>query len=198
VRIRFLKLSEDFTWDNVEAAGWSIGELCSGLTCACLPTFRPLVGRWFPALSTRNRSNMQYYANNKGSSYNTEMSSKSRDRDRCKHNRDLSSSGSNNGLFCKDTKYDLERADSGDNTDNVLGLHSAREDLRSQAGQEASSGLRENSARGLVTTEIVADPHGTTPRSIAKHLPIQVKCDIVQTSSPRIGLVDRGPPVPEK
>ncbi|KAH6682139.1 hypothetical protein F5X68DRAFT_263167 [Plectosphaerella plurivora] len=41
VRIRFLRLSPDFTLTNVEAACWSVGELCAGLTCACLPTIRP-------------------------------------------------------------------------------------------------------------------------------------------------------------
>ncbi|KAH7349622.1 hypothetical protein B0T11DRAFT_289572 [Plectosphaerella cucumerina] len=42
VRLKFLRLTEDFTWVNVEAAGWSIGELCCGITCACLATLRPL------------------------------------------------------------------------------------------------------------------------------------------------------------
>jgi hypothetical protein len=55
-----LKLSEDLTWDNIESAGWSVGELCSGLTCACLPTFRPLLGKWFPGLSTRVHATGKY------------------------------------------------------------------------------------------------------------------------------------------
>ena len=63
VRIRFLQLNEDFTWANVEAAGWSVGELCSGITCACLPTFRPLLSRAFPGLSSRLHGD-KYHRNN--------------------------------------------------------------------------------------------------------------------------------------
>jgi hypothetical protein len=70
VRIRFLKLTEDFTWDNVESAGWSIGELCSGITCACLPTFRPLLSRYFPGLSTRLTRDSNSYYRSGGSSDN--------------------------------------------------------------------------------------------------------------------------------
>lgn len=50
VRIKYLKLSEDATWANVDSAGWSVGELSSGMTCACLPTLRPLLARYFPRL----------------------------------------------------------------------------------------------------------------------------------------------------
>ena len=52
VRIKFLKLTQDYTWDNAEPAGWSVGEICSGITCACLPTLRPLASRVWPAMRT--------------------------------------------------------------------------------------------------------------------------------------------------
>ncbi|KAK7962640.1 uncharacterized protein PG986_003465 [Apiospora aurea] len=48
VRIRFLGLYIDTTFDNVDAAMWSLCEISSGLTCACLPTLRPLAARYFP------------------------------------------------------------------------------------------------------------------------------------------------------
>ncbi|KAL2194340.1 hypothetical protein P885DRAFT_43209 [Corynascus similis CBS 632.67] len=48
VRIRYLRLFEDFPWENVASSLWSVGELTSALTCACLPTLRPLVVRFFP------------------------------------------------------------------------------------------------------------------------------------------------------
>ena len=52
IRIRFLKLNDNPTWENVESSGWSIGEICSGITCACLPTLRPLIKEWkLPLLS---------------------------------------------------------------------------------------------------------------------------------------------------
>lgn len=37
VRIRYLRLFEDFPWENVASSLWSVGELTSALTCACLP-----------------------------------------------------------------------------------------------------------------------------------------------------------------
>ncbi|KAH6853957.1 hypothetical protein B0I37DRAFT_410081 [Chaetomium sp. MPI-CAGE-AT-0009] len=55
IRIQYLKLSDDVTWDNVGAACWSIGEVCSGITCACLPTLRPFFASWLPALCTTQR-----------------------------------------------------------------------------------------------------------------------------------------------
>ncbi|KAK2050936.1 hypothetical protein LY76DRAFT_653034, partial [Colletotrichum caudatum] len=62
VRIRFLHLETDFTWENVESSGWSVGELCCGLTCACLPACRPLVSRFIPALSTRSSKPSTYHS----------------------------------------------------------------------------------------------------------------------------------------
>lgn len=41
------------TWDNVGAACWSIGEVCSGITCVCLPTLRPCITRCLPGLRTQ-------------------------------------------------------------------------------------------------------------------------------------------------
>ncbi|KAI1468734.1 uncharacterized protein F4812DRAFT_344533 [Daldinia caldariorum] len=53
IRIKFLQLGGDVSYENVEGSSWSITELCSGITCACLPTLRPLVSKWIPALSNR-------------------------------------------------------------------------------------------------------------------------------------------------
>lgn len=60
MRIKFLKLTEDATWDNVEAACWSIAELCSGVICASLLTLRPILARVVPSLSSRAKSSNQY------------------------------------------------------------------------------------------------------------------------------------------
>lgn len=48
IRIHYLHLSEDTTWDNVDSACWSITELCSAILCVCLPVLRPLVSRFMP------------------------------------------------------------------------------------------------------------------------------------------------------
>lgn len=52
VRIKYLKLFEDFPWQNVAPSLWSIGELTSAITCACLVTLRPFVARYFPGLAS--------------------------------------------------------------------------------------------------------------------------------------------------
>ncbi|KAB5583271.1 putative integral membrane protein [Coniochaeta sp. 2T2.1] len=53
LRLKYLTLSWDFTWQNVETSAWSMAELCSGITCACLPTLRPFLKAHFPTLGTR-------------------------------------------------------------------------------------------------------------------------------------------------
>ncbi|TLD33289.1 hypothetical protein PspLS_01283 [Pyricularia sp. CBS 133598] len=57
IRLRYLVVAEDVTWDNTVPSIWSTTEVSIGLLCACLPTLRPLVGRLFPKLvSTFNKS----------------------------------------------------------------------------------------------------------------------------------------------
>ncbi|EEU38374.1 uncharacterized protein NECHADRAFT_34678 [Fusarium vanettenii 77-13-4] len=55
LRMQWLKPSPDMTWWNVTAASWSLAELTSAITCACLPTFKPLVVRIKPLFSTGNK-----------------------------------------------------------------------------------------------------------------------------------------------
>lgn len=43
MRIEYLRLGPDFTYHNVEPAGWSLAELTLATSCACLPTLRPLL-----------------------------------------------------------------------------------------------------------------------------------------------------------
>ncbi|RFN44502.1 integral membrane protein [Fusarium flagelliforme] len=42
-RLQWLTPQKDFTWWNVTAASWSLAELVSGIACACLPTYKPLL-----------------------------------------------------------------------------------------------------------------------------------------------------------
>ncbi|KAK2028654.1 hypothetical protein LX32DRAFT_719928 [Colletotrichum zoysiae] len=78
IRMRFLHLGADFTWENVESASWSIGELCCGLTCSCLPACRPLVSRFIPALSSRATKSSTHRSND---SYRKRTGNISRQRD---------------------------------------------------------------------------------------------------------------------
>ncbi|KAK3368697.1 putative integral membrane protein [Podospora didyma] len=61
IRIRYLHLYEDFPWENVVSSCWSIGELTSAITCLCLPTLRPLLSHYFPALGTQAGRSHQGY-----------------------------------------------------------------------------------------------------------------------------------------
>lgn len=54
IRIQYLRLSDDVTWDNVASSCWSVGELASGITCACLPTLRPLLAKVFPSMQSQD------------------------------------------------------------------------------------------------------------------------------------------------
>ncbi|KAK1999429.1 hypothetical protein LX36DRAFT_574289 [Colletotrichum falcatum] len=53
IRIPFLNIETDFSWTNVEAALLSLGEISSAVTCASLPTLRPLLTKLFPSLMSR-------------------------------------------------------------------------------------------------------------------------------------------------
>lgn len=72
------------TWDNVASSCWSIGELCSGITCACLPTLRPLITRCLPGLRSQSE---QSGDNRYGSTpYNSDKRSGRRRRGRHNNN----------------------------------------------------------------------------------------------------------------
>ena len=52
--MKYLQLTDDVTWDNVASSCWSISEISSGITCACLPTLRPLLNKFMPLMGSRN------------------------------------------------------------------------------------------------------------------------------------------------
>lgn len=62
IRIQYLPAfsrATDDTYTNVDASGWSLGELCLGIVCACLPTLGPLLfkleNRLRPALKETSK-----------------------------------------------------------------------------------------------------------------------------------------------
>ncbi|KAF4831729.1 Satratoxin biosynthesis SC1 cluster protein 4 [Colletotrichum siamense] len=117
VRIRFLHQAEDFTWENVETAGWSVGELCCGLTCACLPTFRPLVSKFIPALSSRITKSSKYQGQYAYGSSRTAGTSKHRDVELAITPPQGSTGGSPN-------RYSKRRPDSSDSKADLYGAAS--------------------------------------------------------------------------
>ncbi|KAH6985164.1 hypothetical protein EDB80DRAFT_624712 [Ilyonectria destructans] len=56
--LRDAVFTEDPTWDNTDAAWWSVVELTCGILCASLPTLRPLLAKVVPCLSTKGSSNI--------------------------------------------------------------------------------------------------------------------------------------------
>ncbi|KAL0932641.1 uncharacterized protein CTRU02_211604 [Colletotrichum truncatum] len=214
IRIRFLHLAEDFTWDNVETAGWSVGELCCGLTCACLPTFRPLVSRFIPALSSRITKSSKYngYGFSSGKAAGV---SKHRDVE-LGASPPIRSLGSISNHYSKprpessDSKADLYGAatynlsHSGSSHDGGLPIQGAREgDDHHQEDTESvpsplifqqnpretiELGGYKSSQRPKVETHIGTGsrlPGQQKSQSVTS--PIEVRCEIVQVASPKGG-----------
>ena len=106
-----------------------MGELASGLTCACLPTLRPLITRYAPWMSSQ-----------KGSSFHHSSSATGKDMERGILGRASSSCGASTVRVNNTTNWPLpmldtpgvtgpvvQRVDSGgDTSDGVFGLQSTR------------------------------------------------------------------------
>lgn len=75
IRIQYLKLSEDTTWDNVDSSCWSVSELASGIICSCLPTLRPLLSQIMPSMGSRSAPSHAKYVHHSSGRDNTEGSS---------------------------------------------------------------------------------------------------------------------------
>ncbi|KAI1490413.1 hypothetical protein F5X96DRAFT_636577 [Biscogniauxia mediterranea] len=113
--------------ENIGGSSWSITELCSGVTCACLPTLRPLASKWMPALSTRLHKSSRGYRRQSGSHVtDVEMGGS-------KHTR-VGSKESNNLKFMA-TRRDfghpyalgMHLGNSEDTSDGILGIKSSRD-----------------------------------------------------------------------
>ncbi|KAF5667117.1 integral membrane protein [Fusarium heterosporum] len=51
LRLKWLTPEPDVSWWNVTPASWSLAEIVSGIACACLPTYKPLLVKlktWIP------------------------------------------------------------------------------------------------------------------------------------------------------
>ena len=53
--LRTAAVTEDPTWDNTDAACWSIVEISCAILCGSLPTLRPLLGKLVPGLASTSR-----------------------------------------------------------------------------------------------------------------------------------------------
>ncbi|CCC07814.1 hypothetical protein SMACR_01380 [Sordaria macrospora] len=75
IRIQYLKLSDDTTWDNVDSSCWSVSELASGIVCSCLPTLRPLLARVIPSMGSHSAPSHAKYVHHSSGRDVTEGSS---------------------------------------------------------------------------------------------------------------------------
>lgn len=168
VRIKYLKLTEDATWDNVDSAGWSTGELCSGMTCSCLPTLRPLLARYFPHLGgsgSRSTADGQYGRGPTSSSFAS------------KKHRSRPSDESQEGICA----VALDEVEKGFRTREVRYWADVSDDGRSdELGRTYSLSAPKPSVR----TQCVAGRNERAPSVPQKdESRIQVDCDIEVTST---------------
>ncbi|KAB5584948.1 hypothetical protein GE09DRAFT_1048168 [Coniochaeta sp. 2T2.1] len=141
IRIQYLHLSEDTTWDNVPSSCWSIGELCSAILCVCLPVLRPLISKVFPHLGWTHhhkRTSESYENNSAGhdgtNAYQTAIATINDDHahahshdDRKPSNVDSERTYVNPSTVLHTEDLELQRINSeGDFSDGVFGL----EDLK--------------------------------------------------------------------
>ncbi|KAJ0385122.1 hypothetical protein COL922a_007005 [Colletotrichum nupharicola] len=206
VRIRFLHQTEDFTWENVETAGWSVGELCCGLTCACLPTFRPLVSKFIPALSSRITKSSKYQGQYAYGSSRTAGTSKHRDVELAITPPQGSTGGSPNRYSKRrpdssDSKadlygaasYDLSHTDSSRDTPlPIQGTNQTDSEsvpspmmFRQQQHDTIDVGGYGSDQTPMVETHIEAGRRYSGPVRKPSG-PIEIQHDIVQISSPKV------------
>ena len=179
VRIKYLDLFHDVTWQNASAACWSIGELASGVTCACLPTLRPLVSGYFPQLDADVDPSDLTYARHSRERKDLEASTNS------SASREPGSGGGFDGIALYDKFVPIpERAraaarasaarplDEDDSGEEIMGLGSARQGLDSMAGDGSE-------AAATVRTLIAPSRPASAKRASSNHS-ISVQRDVVQ------------------
>ncbi|KAH6670877.1 hypothetical protein F5X68DRAFT_270834 [Plectosphaerella plurivora] len=200
IRIKFLKLTEDYTWENVEAAGWSIGELCCGFTCSCLLTFRPLVAHWFPGLSALLTRSTNKYARQDYSNESGGILSKRPESHRPRRN--VPTSESKDDLYAEahfelsQHSYRVSQAagpygEAGCELGDLEGSpRSARTLSHTQTESEGTLGGLRPDHRAEVTTHIAAGHMTEKKLRTQRSSPIEIRCDIVQEIGPAWGSSD--------
>ncbi|KAF7536281.1 hypothetical protein G7054_g4656 [Neopestalotiopsis clavispora] len=129
IRIKYLQLFTDLTYENTDSSCWSITELCSGITCACLPTLRPLVAKWLPALaSTLRRSAKDSHEKSQHLRQDVAHDS-SPSSDTNRQFGDWYPGIDSHEELPRAKDIELGRLDSGDLSENIMGLETSRKEL---------------------------------------------------------------------
>lgn len=139
LRIKYLKLFEDFTWENVNSSAWSIGELCSGITCACLPTLGPFMKAHFPGMGSQLADGYHDYVNDEEAAAAAVV---------------LKRGGSSVSVYPSASESVSRRpsgpmgsGESGESTENIIGLESRRQEI-TQSGNNGGDGIGEEDRGG--------------------------------------------------
>ena len=154
VRIKYLNLFEDTTWQNASAACWSIGELASGITCACLPTLRPLVSGYFPQLSSDvDPDDLTYNRDRKDLEASTSSSairSANREKD------GFDGTALYDKFVSAPSRARVQETVPEEDSEEIMGLGSAREELESPGGREAGAARNSSLANAIQTPKRAA------------------------------------------
>lgn len=144
LRIKYLKLFEDYTWENVESSAWSIGELCSGITCACLPTLRPFMKAHIPSLDTQRTNNG--YANHDEESIAPAAAAHKHRNNSGDSSRFSEGNTSDDGTIRAPPPVALRSIERGGSREDIFGLetrtHVTAEEDSSEGDMEGHLGLR--------------------------------------------------------
>ena len=193
VRIKYLNLFEDVTWQNAAAGCWSVGELASGVTCACLPTLRPLVSGYFPQLNSDvDPADLTYdrHSRERKDLEASTSSSANRDREQHPHHGGFDGTALYDKFVPTPARARISRADPNDEEDSeeIMGLGSARQ------GQGLGSAASAAEAEGDWGTSRgsggLSSP--ATARRPASNQSVSVQRDLVQSTSRRGGSLASG------
>lgn len=169
IRIQYLSLSNDVTWDNVASSCWSIGELCSGITCACLPTLRPLVSKCLPSMRSQSgKSSGKYY-----------QKSSERDGSAASHPKAGDTNSSRGIIYPQD--LELQSDDRSDKEFPVTRIEQAGPNASHQKPSRAVDDKLSLGLNPTVRTEVKVGSPGAQPSWTAMDRRIEVKTDFVMT-----------------
>lgn len=199
IRFQYLQLDDDVTYENVASSSWSVGEICSAIICACLPTLRPLLHRVAPGLSKFEdgsaQSSERYYWAHRGEKFGSRQTASYRrqsatagsedqlyrrdlEAGSCPHHRGHSRSGTTCGSVNDDMQLRMYRT----NSSELLARPDPAAWPLPERREEQVQTPELLGLRSTVITQIGVGP--SRAQNVPKH-EIEVQRDLVQTESER-------------
>ncbi|KAK4208919.1 integral membrane protein [Rhypophila decipiens] len=172
----------DTTWDNTEAALWSIIELTVAIIAACLPTLGPLMSRFFPRFM-----NLSSSARNNGGSYGHNSRSGNGGNGTGLRSRTLGDGGLTAAELASRRNHD-QKGGAGDSTEELY-MHHHHHKGQGNELNDAEIGLSELKFHAVTTnTKAVATDHDSDSTN-SEQFPIH---GVVNTSIYGGGINDTG------